>query len=130
MNGRRKNLKLQREIKDMEKKRNVLRQNLFIEQDNIPYKFQPGSVNYELSYGLLGIRDYFSSLVSNHNFTGKSFRENASFCYKLIAAHEELLADRLLNYLNSKSNIKIFGETSSDKNIRVPTIYLNRSCNF
>jgi len=94
----------------------------FIEPDNIPYKFQPGSVNYELSYGLLGVRDYFNSLASIHKPVNGSFRENASLCYKLIAGHEELLADRLLNYLNSKSNIKIIGETSSDKNKRVPTI--------
>ncbi len=94
----------------------------FIEPDNIPYKFQPGSVNYELSYSLLGIRDYFSSAASAHNFSNKNFRENASFIFKLIAEHEELLADRLLSYLNSKSEIKIIGETSSDKNKRVPTV--------
>jgi selenocysteine lyase/cysteine desulfurase len=94
----------------------------FIEQDNIPYKFQPGSVNYELSYGLLGIKDYLNSLAESSGFAGKSFRENARFCYALFAGHEELLAKRLLNYLNSKSNIKIIGETSSDKNKRVPTI--------
>lgn len=94
----------------------------FIEPDNIPYKFQPGSVNYELSYGLLGVRDYFNSLASAHNLVDKSFRENALLIYKLIAEHEELLADHLLRYLNSKPNIKIIGETSSDKSKRVPTI--------
>ena len=94
----------------------------FIEPDNIPYKFQPGSVNYELSYGLLGVRDYFNSLATAHNLVDKSFRENALLIYKLIAEHEELLADHLLRYLNSKPNIKIIGETSSDKSKRVPTI--------
>jgi cysteine desulfurase family protein (TIGR01976 family) len=94
----------------------------FIEPDNIPYKFQPGSVNYELSYGLLGIRDYFNSLAAAHNLADRGFRENALLIYKLITEHEEILADHLLSYLNSKHNIKIIGETSSDKNKRVPTI--------
>lgn len=94
----------------------------FIEADNIPYKFQPGSVNYELSYGLLGLRGYFNSLAETHKLNGSSFRENALLAYKLITEHEELLADRLLNYLNSKPNINVIGETSSDKNKRVPTI--------
>ncbi|MHB8930375.1 MAG: aminotransferase class V-fold PLP-dependent enzyme, partial [Melioribacteraceae bacterium] len=36
--------------------------------------------------------------------------------------HEELLADRLLNYLNSKPNVKIIGESKADRSKRVPTI--------
>lgn len=94
----------------------------FIAQDNIPYKFQPGSPNYELSYGLLGLKVYFNAFAENHNYKNKNFRENAAFAYKIIAGHEELLTDRLLNYLNSKPNIKIIGETEADRNKRVPTI--------
>ncbi len=94
----------------------------FIEPDNIPYKFQPGSPNYELSYGLLGLREYFNAFAKAHNYKDKSFRENAAFAYNIIAAHEELLADRLLNYLNSKPNVKIIGESKADRSKRVPTI--------
>jgi cysteine desulfurase family protein (TIGR01976 family) len=94
----------------------------FIEQDNIPYKFQPGSPNYELSYGLFGIKDYFNEFAVIHNYNGKTFRENAAFAYNLFAGHEEFLSSRLLNYLNAKTNIKIIGETVADKNKRVPTI--------
>jgi cysteine desulfurase family protein (TIGR01976 family) len=94
----------------------------FIERDNIPYKFQPGSVNYELSHGLLGIRDYMNALAARHNFTGANFRENAAFCYRLFASHEERLASHLLQYLNTKPNVSIIGETTRDRNRRVPTI--------
>ncbi|WP_277878120.1 aminotransferase class V-fold PLP-dependent enzyme [Leptolyngbya sp. FACHB-261] len=38
----------------------------FIGQTNIPYKFQPGNVNYELSYGMLGLCDYLSELAQHH----------------------------------------------------------------
>ncbi|MBU1097327.1 MAG: aminotransferase class V-fold PLP-dependent enzyme [Bacteroidetes bacterium] len=94
----------------------------FITEENIPYKFQPGSVNYELSYGILGIRDYFNSIAEDHNFIGDNFRQNAEFIYKLIAEHEEVLSSILLNYLNSKSGVKIIGEKSFNKIERVPTI--------
>ena len=94
----------------------------FVEPDNIPYKFQPGSPNYELSYGLLGIKDYFDALAEAHGFKGNSFRENAAFGYSMIAGYEEQLAGRVLNYLRSRQEIKIIGEISADRNIRVPTI--------
>ena len=35
----------------------------FVEDSDIPYKFQPGNVNYELSYGMLGLIDYVRSLA-------------------------------------------------------------------
>jgi cysteine desulfurase family protein (TIGR01976 family) len=94
----------------------------FIAKDNIPYKFQPGSPNYELSYGVLGLKEYFNAFAETHSYGNKNFRENAEFFYKTIAGYEELLADRLLSYLNTKSNIKIIGETEFDRNKRVPTI--------
>lgn len=94
----------------------------FVGQDNIPYKFQPGSPNYELSYGLLGIKDYINAFAEAHSFTGHNFRENADFFYNLIADHEEVLTKKLLDYLISKENVKIIGSTSHDKNKRVPTI--------
>lgn len=94
----------------------------FIGNDDVPYKFQPGSVNYESSYGLTGIREYFNSFAVTHNHPALSFRNNVTFAYKLIAEHEEKLASKLLDYLFSKSNVKIIGETDSSKEVRVPTI--------
>ena len=39
-----------------------------------------------------------------------------------FAEHEELLAGRLLNFLNSKNNVQFVGDTSSSRHNRVPTI--------
>ncbi len=94
----------------------------FIGEKEIPYKFQPGNVNYELSYGLLGIKNYFNSLADHHNFRSKSFRENAAFNFNLFSKHEETLSKKLLDYLHTKKNIKIVGENTPDKTKRVPTI--------
>ena len=38
----------------------------FISEDDIPYKFQPGNVNFELSYGCIGISDYLMELAKQH----------------------------------------------------------------
>ena len=35
----------------------------FVPDDDVPRKLQPGSVNYELSYGLLGVAEYFEALA-------------------------------------------------------------------
>ncbi len=94
----------------------------FIEKNQIPYKLQPGSVNYELSYGSLGIQDYFNSLSQDLNFQSSSFRNNAKLCFELFANHEEVLAEKLLSFLNTKPNVKIIGERSFSKEVRVPTI--------
>jgi len=40
----------------------------------------------------------------------------------LVANHEQMLAERLLNYLNSKAEIKIIGHITSGQKQRVPTI--------
>lgn len=94
----------------------------FIGPKEIPYKFQPGNVNYELSYGLFGLKNYFNSLAEYHNHKSKSFRENAAFSFDLFSKHEETLSNKLFDYLNSKKNVKIIGENTSDKTKRVPTV--------
>jgi selenocysteine lyase/cysteine desulfurase len=34
----------------------------FISEEDVPYKFQPGNVNYELSYSLLGLLEYLTEI--------------------------------------------------------------------
>lgn len=95
----------------------------FIGNSEGAYKLQPGNVNYELSYGCTGITDYFDLLYSSH-FEEKN--ENLHFriqkVFDLIALHEEDLAKPLLEFLRNKKGVRIIGNTSADKNKRVPTI--------
>lgn len=96
----------------------------FIGKDEIPYKFQPGNFNYELTYSLAGIPNYLLD-VYDHHFPASSETENRakfSKVFDLMADHEELLANHLLDYLNANPKIKIIGLKSADKNKRVPTI--------
>ncbi|BDI15423.1 cysteine desulfurase-like protein [Nostoc cf. commune SO-36] len=96
----------------------------FIEQTDIPYKFQLGNVNFELSYGMLGLCDYLSELAQLHygNETAPDLRSQMVQTFDLISRHEEHISDRLLNYLNSKSNVRIIGQSKADRQSRVPTI--------
>ncbi|MEH2326236.1 MAG: cysteine desulfurase-like protein [Nostoc sp.] len=96
----------------------------FIEQTDIPYKFQLGNVNFELSYGMLGLCDYLSELAQLHygDQTAPDLRNQMVQAFDLISIHEEQISDRLLNYLNSKSNVRVIGQSKANRKFRVPTI--------
>ena len=92
--------------------------------DEVPYKFQPGNFNYELTYSLLGLLQYLCDL-HDHHFPDETnldqiFKFKKSF--ELMAAHEEKLSGMLIEYLKSKGNITIIGKATSDRSQRVPTI--------
>ncbi|BDS09846.1 cysteine desulfurase-like protein [Aureispira anguillae] len=95
----------------------------FIPPDDLPYKFQPGGPNYELTYSLNGIVEYLQAVAQHHGIDPKaSVREQLQFAYDLFDAHEELLVQRLLDFLMQKPNVRLIGEKTADKAIRVSTI--------
>lgn len=96
----------------------------FIREDEIPYKFQPGNVNYELSYGMVGVCDYLSDLAKAHYeaATAPDLRGQMVQAFDLIRDHETRIGDRLLGYLASQPKIRIIGHPYADRDQRVPTI--------
>jgi cysteine desulfurase family protein (TIGR01976 family) len=104
----------------------------FIANDRVPYKLQPGNPNYELSWGAVGIVDYLEALGArlgsangNEVATGEgaaTSRACLQTAFRSIAAHEQALAARLLDYLATKSRVRVIGETTADQAVRVPTI--------
>jgi len=89
----------------------------------VPYKLQPGNVNFELTYGSKGIIDYFDKVYSAH-FEDASLPlfSKLENVFNLIATYEEELAKPLIMFLNNKKGVNIIGDTRTDKNIRIPTI--------
>jgi len=73
-------------------------------------KLTLGSYHYELTASIPAVLKYLSPA------------DNLSETYKIIADHEAKLASILLEYLNSKSNITVYGEPTPDASKRVPTI--------
>jgi cysteine desulfurase family protein (TIGR01976 family) len=95
----------------------------FVANDDLPYKFQPGGPNYELTYALNGISEYLQAVAQHHGMdANSSVREQMQFAYDLFDVHEEALAKRLLDFLTQKENVQIIGETSANKGIRVCTV--------
>lgn len=96
----------------------------FIGQEDIPLKFQPGGINFELSYSLLGLCDYLTGVAKIHadGQPPKGLKDAAALAFRCFAEHEETLSVKLIDYLNSKANVRIIGKKEADRDVRVPTI--------
>lgn len=91
----------------------------FIGQDVVPYKLQPGNVNYELSFGCIGITDYLLE-VSNRLGAQGSERKRMQAAFDAFEWQEDLLAERLLAFLRQREGVRIIGKAHTRG--RVPTI--------
>ena len=94
----------------------------FVPESAIPYKFQAGNVNYELSYGMLGLGDYIATLAQQLGDESGDPRRQASLLFDWIALHEEGLAAQLLQYLTGKNRVRVIGHTRPDQQLRVPIV--------
>lgn len=93
----------------------------FIPNDTLPYKLQPGNVNYELSYGCVGINDYLTDVGTQLGAKGSS-RQKMQAAFDAFEQHEDRLAEQLLSYLRGKKNVRIIGLPEAKSGQRVPTI--------
>jgi selenocysteine lyase/cysteine desulfurase len=93
----------------------------FIGADQLPYKLQPGNVNYELTYGCIGIADYLTDTGTALGADGPQ-RARMQRAFDAFAAHEDALAEQLLGYLRAKRAVRVIGPTRVVPGERVPTI--------
>jgi cysteine desulfurase family protein (TIGR01976 family) len=93
----------------------------FIGPDVVPYKLQPGNVNYELSYGCIGISDYLVDVGEQVGCAGTR-RQKMQAAFDAFEAHEDTLAEQLLSFLRSKKSVRIIGQPTVIAGERVPTI--------
>ena len=93
----------------------------FIGADELPYKLQPGNVNYELSYGCIGIADYLTDTGTSLGADGPE-RARMQRAFDAFAAHEDALAEQLLAYLRGKRAVRVIGPPRVVPGERVPTI--------
>ena len=95
----------------------------FFKAEDVPYKFQPGNYNFELTYSLKAIPEYLEELY-DHHFEGNKFSRNEKLeaSFELISNYEAQLAQELLSYLKSVEGLKIIGDSSANASRRVPTI--------
>jgi len=93
----------------------------FIGQDVIPYKLQPGNLNYELSYGCIGISDYLQDIGNRLGSQGTA-RQVMQAAFDAFEVQENLLAETLLAYLREAPGVRIIGKPRVTAGDRVPTI--------
>ena len=94
----------------------------FLEGD-VPYTLNPGGPNHEELSCLVGVYEYFINLFEHH-FPGEnpSTREKITKVNELIADHEKEIANPLLDYLSSRSDIRLIGRNKIINKDRAPTI--------
>ena len=93
----------------------------FIAPETLPYKLQPGNVNYELSYGCIGISDYLEAVGTALGAQG-DVRSRMQHAFDAFERHEDALAQQLLAYLRGKAGVRIIGRTHTGDGLRVPTV--------
>ena len=92
-------------------------------EGNVPYTLNPGGPNHEELASLVGIAEYFDDLYKHH------FQENHIKRFEridkvntLIAKHEEKIANRFLEFIESEKKIKFLGKRKIENKNRAPTI--------
>ncbi len=96
----------------------------FIGNDVLPYKLQPGNVNFELSYACAGIGEYLVEMGTLFGAATSSMtrRQQMQVSFDTFAAHEDALAEILLAYLRTKNTVRIIGRDRVTNGDRMPTI--------
>jgi cysteine desulfurase family protein (TIGR01976 family) len=89
----------------------------FIGPEVIPYKLQPGNVNYELSYGCIGIHEYLRDTGTALGAVG-TVRQRMQAAFDAFARHEDALAERLLTWLRGKRAVRIIGQATAKDAVR------------
>ena len=93
----------------------------FIGPEVLPYKLQPGNVNFELSWGCAGIGDYLHDVGVTLGAVGAR-RQCMQAAFDAFQRHEDALAEQLLSYLRAKPNVRIIGLNKVTNGDRMPTV--------
>lgn len=93
----------------------------FYGRDKVPGKLEPGNPNYELAYATCGIVDYLVALGEQAGEKG-TIRQKIEAAFAAIAEQENALTERLLDYLRSRNDCQIIGQSINRDGNRVPTI--------
>ncbi|MGH6894250.1 MAG: aminotransferase class V-fold PLP-dependent enzyme [Dongiaceae bacterium] len=95
----------------------------FVTDDNVAYKFLPGGPSHEFAAGSVGIADYFDALHAHHKLEpANGFHARLQRVYRLIAAHEAKLTDKVESFLRSRAGVRIVGRKPSSDGRLAPVI--------
>jgi cysteine desulfurase family protein (TIGR01976 family) len=92
----------------------------FIPRGEIPYKFEPGGASHEGCAGLLALWEYLAA-VAGADPTADPSRAVIEQAYRRFAEWESRLLSAVLDFLNSRPQLRIIGPTTRGAD-RVATI--------
>lgn len=93
----------------------------FYGKDKVPGKLEPGNPNYELAYSTVGVVDYLVALGEQTGASG-SRRDKLVAAFDRIRQQEDMLAGRLLDWLNARNDCRVIGKSRNENSSKVPTI--------
>ncbi|MDE0309907.1 MAG: aminotransferase class V-fold PLP-dependent enzyme [Acidiferrobacterales bacterium] len=95
----------------------------FFTKSALPCKLQPGGYLHETAASIEGIGEYFDR-VFHHHFgeCGRSLHDRYIKVFEMFAAHEDEIARPLMDYLNTRNDVRIIGPAQVGAASRVPTI--------
>ena len=91
-------------------------------KNQIPYTLNPGGPNHEELASLVGIAEYFED-VYNHHFQEKKINllNKIKKINSIITNHEEKIANKFLEFIESEKKIKLIGKKKIVNKNRAPT---------
>ena len=90
---------------------------------NYPYTINPGGPNHEELVSLIGIYEYMRDLHTHHfGNENISIREKINKINNLISAHEEQVANPILELIHKKEDLRLIGKNKILNKNRAPTI--------
>ena len=92
----------------------------FVPREIPMWKFELGCQPYEALAGVLGLADYLAFVAGKSE--GAHDRETVEAAFGAMRAFELPLQAQLLEYLNSKSQLRVLGPTGAGINDRQPTV--------
>jgi len=92
-------------------------------KNDVPYTLNPGGPNHEELTSLIGIYEYFINLHKHHfPYEESSIIKKIKKINELISLYEEKIANPLLEYINTRDDIKLIGKNKIKNKNRAPTI--------
>tara|TARA_B100001540_G_scaffold308203_1_gene322525 strand:- start:443 stop:1690 length:1248 start_codon:yes stop_codon:yes gene_type:complete len=92
-------------------------------EGEVPYTLNPGGPNHEELASLIGIYEYFNNLYDHHfDKLENNIKNKIKKINELISNHEEMITNPLLEYINSRNDIRLIGKKKIKNRNRAPTI--------
>ena len=102
--------------------KNLPNQNHEFLSGDYPYTINPGGPNHEELVSLIGIYEYFNNLYNHHYKKNISTLDKIQKINNIISAHEEEIANPILNYISERDDLILIGKSFIKNKNRAPTI--------